>query len=174
MTNLFAGLKNAKTSERGSYFTPGKYTVKVVKGVKFRTRKNYDAFILEMQVIKSEYENAKEQAIKTLTLAGKNIDLEALESTLPLKEGSTGSWFQSLADMSIGFGALKGFAANVTGITNSEDPTFLGEVEEFLTSVVDERQSLKDAVLPLEVVQILTKEGKPFSLYRWGSMVAPA
>lgn len=171
INNMFSGLKDAKTSERGTFVPPGKYVVQIKKGVMKETRNKGPAFILELTIIKSNYEQKRDELVKVLSATGKVLELEELEKKLPLKEGASGSWFQGLRDKDIGFSSLKGFAANAMGIVNTESQDFKDEVEEWLTSVVDDRQSLAGMRLPLEVVEIETKKGTPFSLYRWGQIM---
>jgi hypothetical protein len=143
-TNLFAWLRDAKVTERGTFLQPGRYTVKVKRALWKRTRKNYDAFILEFGIITSE-------------VVGTNA------------VGSTASFFQNCSDPAVGFGSLKGFCAAITG-SNAEDPKFVEEVEPFLTSVVQDN-ALEGWLLPLEVVVIKTKAGGDFSLHKWGRKI---
>jgi hypothetical protein len=168
MDNLFKGLAAAKTSERGSFFNPGVYTVRVKNVLMKRTRKNFDAFILECTVEKSNYVSSKADAIKSF--GDKPYDLAELEKTLPNKEGTTASWFQSLQDADIGFGAIKGFAAAITA-SDPNDAEFVNGVEALMTSAVEEG-SLDGMLLPLEVVAILTKKGTQFSLHRFGAALS--
>jgi hypothetical protein len=166
MSNLFAGVRNAKTSERGAFCKPGKYTVKIKRCLNKHTRKGYDAFIVEFEIETSNYVNAKADAVRAM--GDKPYDAKALEDLLPNPEGSTASWFQSLADTDIGFGALKGFAANLLGV-KPEDPEFLDNVEGFLSEAVSDN-ALAGTVCPLEVITIKTKKGGDFSLYKFGEM----
>ena len=186
MTSLFAGLKNAKVSERGVFINEGQYKVRVVKALMKHVRKGYDAFILEFKVEESNYSAVKKLKTEGVTLTP--ADLEALEKTLPNKPGTTASWFQSLADQDIGFGALKGFAAAVMG-EDPNNPEFIEQVEQFLTEVVNgsddeiklalkEKRppngALNGCLLPLEAVIITTKKGEPFTLYRFGKLIDEA
>jgi hypothetical protein len=141
MSNLFAGLKDAKTYDRGTFLKPGIYTLKVKRAVFKRTRKNYDAFILEFEVV-----------------SAKGVDTNLT--------GTSASWFQSLADTDIGFGSLKAFAAAVTG-ADVKDPAFVDEVEGFLSGVVEDG-ALNGKILPCEVVLVDTRAGGKFSLHKWG------
>jgi len=162
--NLFAGVRNAKTSERGAFLKPGKYKVKINRVVNKRTRKNYDAFIVEFSILESQYAKKKAEAIAAL--GGREYDPATMELALPSQEGASASWFQSLADIDIGFGSLKSFAAGILGC-GSEDPEFLGSVERFLSEAVN-ANGLNGAVVPLEVVEIQTKKGGTFSLHKFG------
>ena len=62
-TSLFAGLKDAKTFERGTYMKPGQYEVRIKRAIFKKTRAKGDAFILEFTVEKSNYDEAKRKAI---------------------------------------------------------------------------------------------------------------
>lgn len=163
MGTMFAGLKDAKTSERGAFCHPGVYMVRVRKALMKRTRKNYDAFILEFTIEDSTYEADKAALVK----AGGHT--AAAEEALPNKVGSTASWFQSLADQDIGYGALKSFAAAVQGM-DVADKEFVAGVEEFLEAVV-QNNALEGVLIPLEVITIKTKSGGDFSLYKWSEVI---
>ena len=183
MGNLFAGLKTAKVSERGIYTNPGKYKVRVNKCIMKHVRKGYDAFICEFVVVESNY-----LEMRKLRTEGVNFtpeQLEALEKTLPNKPGTTSSWFQPLADKDIGFSALKGFAAAVTG-SSPEDPTFVDEVENILSEAVNGTEeeiaeakktgrppegSLNGCLLPLETFIVKTKKDADFTIYKFGQII---
>lgn len=166
-TNLFAGLREAKTFERGTFLKAGIYEVRVKRALFKKTRAKGDAFILEFVVEKSDYEAKKKSAIATL--AGQPYDLKELEKLLPNREGSSASWYQSLQDIGIGFGALKGFCASILN-QKAEDPEFIEAVEGFMNSIVSD--GVIDGVLiSVEAVQIKTKENRDFTLHRWGAIV---
>ena len=167
MGNIFSGVAAAKTSERGAFCNPGQYLVRVKRTLTKRTRKGYDAFILEFGIEKSNYAKLKEEAIKAY--GDRPYDFDALDKRLPNKEGSSASWFQSLQDQDIGFGSLKGFASSILGVS-PDNEEFLEQVEEFLSEAVNS-QALDGVILPLEVILIQTKKGADFSLYKWGKMV---
>ena len=165
--NIFAGVRNAKTSERGAFLKPGQYKVQINRVVNKRTRKNYDAFIVEFNILESQY--AKKKAEAVAALGDRAYDPATLELTLPSQAGASASWFQSLADIDIGFGSLKSFAAGLLGC-RSEDQEFLEAVERFLSEAVNSN-GLGGAIVPLEVIEIQTKKGGTFSLHKWGQDV---
>lgn len=166
MGNIFAGVSQAKTSERGAFCNPGLYKVKIKRVLLKHTRKNYDAFIVEFEILESNYTTAKADAVRSL--GDRPFDAAGLEKTLPNKVGSTASWFQSLQDKDIGFGSIKGFAARVTG-QQPESPEFCAEVEGLLEAACDPTdQAFAGWICPLEVIQIQTKKNTAFSLYQWG------
>ena len=188
MPSLFAGLKNAAVSERGTFMQAGQYKVRVTKAIMKAVRTGGHAFILEFKIEDSNY--AAQKQIRTNGVTDIAV-LETIEKTLPNKPGTTASWFQSLKDTSIGFGALKGFAAAVLG-QNPEDPEFINMVEPFLEQVVngdEEAQklaaasgkpvegALNGALLPLETIMIQTKpkpgapNGTPFTLFKFGQII---
>jgi|SRR5271157_845872 len=165
--NLFAGLKSAKTFERGTFLKPGTYAVRVKRAIFKKTRTKGDAFILEFTVEQSTYEVDKKKAIAAF---GTNpFNMQELEKLLPNPEGSTASWYQSLQDIDIGFGALKSFAASILG-QKTEDPEFIEAVEGFMNSVVNEGV-IDGMLLPVEVVQVKTKKDTDFSLHKWGQII---
>jgi hypothetical protein len=168
--NLFAGLRSAKTFERGTFLKPGSYEVRVKRAIFKKTRTKGDAFILEFTVERSTYEADKKKAIAAF---GTNpFNLQDLEKLLPNAEGTTASWYQSLQDIDIGFGALKSFAASILG-QKPEDPEFIEAVEGFMNSVVNEGV-INGMLLPVEVVQIKTKKDTDFSLHKWGPIIQDA
>lgn len=188
MGSLFAGLKDAKVTERGVFLLPGQYKVRVVKALMKQVRKGFNAFILEFKIEESNY--AEQKALRTQGVTD-IAQLDAIEKKLPNKPGTTASWYQSLQDIGIGFGALKGFAASVLG-EDPNDPQFIDEVEGFLEEVVNGSEAEKKAaalekrlpegalngsLLPLETVVIKTKpkpgapEGTDFTIYKFGKLI---
>jgi len=169
-SNLFAGLKDAKTFERGTFLKPGQYQVRVKRAIFKKTRVKGDAFIMEFTIEKSSYEEEKKKAITAL---GSNpYSLQDLEKTLPNQPGTTAAWYQSLQDQDIGFGALKSFAANILG-RKPEDPEFIDEVEGFLNGVVNDG-AINGRLIPVEASQIKTKKDTDFTLHRWGQIIEEA
>jgi hypothetical protein len=166
-SNLFAGLRDAKTFDRGTFLKAGQYVVRVKRAIFKKTRAKGDAFILEFTIEQSNYEAAKASAIKAL--AGAPYNMQELEKLLPNQAGSTASWFQSLQDMDIGFGALKSFAASILG-QKAEDPEFVEAVEGFMNSVVNEG-AIDGMLIPVEAVMIKTKKDQDFTLHKWGQIV---
>jgi hypothetical protein len=173
--NLFAGLRSAKTFERGTFLKAGAsgsavYQVRVKRAIFKKTRTKGDAFILEFTVEKSTYEADKKKAIAAFGTSPFN--LQELEKLLPNAEGTTASWYQSLQDIDIGFGALKSFAASILG-QKPEDPEFIEAVEGFMNSVVNEGV-INGMLIPVEVVQVKTKKDTDFSLHKWGPIIQEA
>jgi hypothetical protein len=167
MSNLFAGLRDAKTFERGTFLKPGQYDVRVKRAIFKKTRAKGDAFILEFVIERSNYEEAKKKAIAAF--GATPFSMQDLEKTLPNQTGSTASWFQSLQDIDIGFGALKSFAASILG-QRPEDPEFIEAVEGFMNSVVNEGV-INGVLIPVEALAIKTKENKDFTLHKWGQII---
>jgi len=181
-TGLFTGkVKGAKVTDRGTYLNPGKYAVRV-KGAQWKhCFGNYDAFILEFDIVTSSRPtNIERQANETAA------DYDARCKRAPNPVGSTATWFQSCKNAEVGFGALKGFAARVTG-SNPEDPEFIEAVEPFLDEVVNgsmgengertDKGKLNGVLIPVEVIVIKTKpkpgfpEGGDFSKHNWESAI---
>jgi hypothetical protein len=169
-SNLFAGLKSAKTFERGTFLKAGSYNVRVKRAIFKKTRTKGDAFILEFTIEQSTYETDKKKAI---TAFGTNpFNMQELEKLLPNAEGTTASWYQSLQDLDIGFGALKSFASSILG-QKPEDPEFVEAVEGFMNSVVNEGV-INGMLIPVEVVIVKKKDGGDFSLHKWGQIIQDA
>jgi len=165
--NLFAGLKEAKTFERGVWLKEGQYLVRVKRALFKETRKSGDAFILEFTIEQSSYEKAKKDALKALE--GQTFNLQELEKILPNAVGTTASWFQKLQDKDIGYGALKSFAAAILGM-DPNDPEFVDQVEGFLEAVCREG-AIDGKLIPVEAVVVQTKKGEDFTRHNWGKIV---
>lgn len=166
-SNLFAGLREAKTFERGVWLKEGTYEVRVKRALFKKTRAKGDAFIMEFTIEKSSYEEQKRKAIAAF--GATPFSMQELEKTLPNQPGSTASWYQSLKDIDIGFGALKSFAASILG-QKPEDPEFIEAVEGFMNAVVNEG-AINGMLIPVEVVTIKTKKDEDFSLHKWGQVI---
>jgi len=165
--SLFAGLRDAKVTERGVWLREGLYEVRVKRGFYKITRAKGDAFILEFTIEKSNYEDAKRKAVTAL--GNTPYDMMALEKMLPNQAGTSASWYQALKDKDVGFGALKGFCAAILG-EKPEDPKFLEEVEGFMAAVCDDGV-INGMLIPVEVVQVKTRENKDFSRHNWGKII---
>lgn len=170
MGNLFAGLRDAKTFERGVWLREGFYEVRVKRALFKKTRAKGDAFILEFTIEKSNYDDAKKKAIAAF--GNQPFDMVGLEKLLPNQIGTTASWYQSLKDIDIGFGALKGFAASILG-QKPEDPEFIAAVEGFMDSVVNDG-ALNGMLIPVEAVTVKTKKDEDFTLHKWGQIIDQA
>ena len=166
-SNLFAGLRDAKTFDRGTWLKAGQYEVRVKRAIFKKTRAKGDAYILEFVVEKSTYEVDKKKAIAAFGTTP--FDMKELEKALPNQVGTTASWYQSLKDMDIGFGALKAFAASILG-QKPEDPEFIEAVEGFMNAVVNEG-AINGMLIPVEVVTVKTKADTDFSLHKWGQII---
>jgi len=161
--SLFAGLKTAKTFERGTFLRPGQYVVRVKRAIFKKTRAKGDAFILEFAIERSNYDAAKQAAVAS---GAYNAEVE---KTLPNQVGSTASWYQSLQDMDIGFGALKSFASEILGM-KADDPEFIEQVEGFMDAVVNDG-AINGMLIPVEAVMVKTKKDTDFTLHRWGQII---
>src|SRR5271169_537156 len=170
--NLFAGLRGATVSDRAPWLREGQYVIRVKRAIWKVTRTKGDAFILEVMVERSNYQTVKKKHLDTLgpTLVTPLV-MADLEKILPNQEQTSASWYQSLKDREVGFGAVKGFAANILGVP-SEDPKFLDEVEPFMQAVV-QAGAINGMLIPVEVVTTKTKKGEDFSLHKWGQIIVP-
>jgi hypothetical protein len=169
VSNLFAGLKSAKTSEKGVWLKPGgNYEVRVKKAIYKKTRSKGDAFILEFMIEKSNYDAMKAKAIAAF--GNTPFSMQDLEKTLPNQAGTTASWYQSMADLDIGFGALKSFAASILG-QKPDDPEFVEAVEGFMNAVVNDN-AITGMLLPVETVGIKTvAKDADFTRHNWGQII---
>ena len=173
-SNLFAGLREAKTFERGTWLKGSdsgfQYKIRVKKAIFKKTRAKGDAFILEFKIEESNYEIAKKKTIEAF--GSTPFNMADLEKILPNQVGSSASWYQSMKDIDIGFGALKSFAACILG-QKPEDPEFIEQVEGFMNSVVSDG-IIDGMLIPVEVVNVKTKADTDFSLHKWGQIIEEA
>ena len=173
--NLFAGLRDAKTFDRGVWLKTGTYAVRVKRALMKQTRAKGPAYILEFLIERSTYENDKKHAVAAMGTTP--FDMKELEKLLPNQVGTTASWYQSLKDMDVGFGALKSFAAGILG-QKPDDPEFVEMVEGFMNATVNGDPEdpthtgvLNGMLIPVEVVNVQKKDGGDFSLHKWGQIV---
>lgn len=186
VVSMFGGqLKDKKVSEKGTQCNAGKYTVKVTKVVmKDKVRKTgAPAYIVEFDILKS---SRPAEIPRYPSESSEEYELRLKKA--PNAVGTSATWFQNLADQDVGLGALKGFAAGITG-SDWRDPEFVEDVESFLTQTVkgepdEDGHFIEGApsvilgwVLPLEVVEIMTKPSKefpvghPFGVYKFGAKI---
>lgn len=157
MGGIFSGAKGMKLSESGVFFTaPFKGEVRVDRVVHKQGRKGV-FYIVEATVV-----SVAQSATNPKT--GKYTD----------NVGDKRSWVQSLKDQDVGFRAVKQFCLAASGIDSksSDDAErakeFENECEDIMSSSCTDG-IFNGAVLPLEVIEIITKEKKqPFALHMWG------
>jgi len=172
ITNLFPGLRDAKTVTKTPYLRPGKYEVQVRRASYFPVLAGGHGFVLEFNILKSNYEDKLTEALKALT--GQPYKLEELNKTLPNKVDTIASWYVAIKPgvqgQQLGWGNLKQFAADITS-TDVDSPDFLAEVEMFISQIV-QLGALNGAVLPVETFYTKTKAGGDFTRHVWGSMIS--
>jgi hypothetical protein len=164
-TGLFvgSGLKNASVTVRSAKLTEGRYVVRVT-GAAWKTVRmpaGSKKFFLEFVVVQSNRPDVI-QRLENESAA----DYDARCAKAPTPVGTSASWGQSCADMDVGFGALKGFVAAITG-SNPEDPAFIDLVEPLLDQIIGDN-ALKGSLLPVETLATVTKNGFPFVRHTWG------
>ena len=164
-THLFvgSGLKNASVTVRQAKLTEGRYKVRVT-GATWKTVRmpaGSKKFFLEFVVEESNRPDVIERFANE-----SSADYDARLAKAPTPVGTTASWGQSCADMAVGFGALKGFVANITG-SDAEDPEFIDQVEGILEKIVQEN-ALKGSLLPVETTATVTQNGFPFMRHTFG------
>jgi hypothetical protein len=167
---MFAGLRSAKVSDKGVWLREGKYLIRVKRGVYKQTRKKGDAFILEFQIEKSNYDEVKQKTLTAFAQANQPVPMAELEKLLPNKAGTSASWYQSLKDMDVGFGSLKGFASSILGCP-SEDPAFIEAVEGFMAQVCATPGAIDGMLIPVEVITVQKGDGGDFSRHVWEKIV---
>lgn len=148
--SAFAGLQSAQVFEKGVFLETGVYSLQIDKVILKDTRKSGSALIAEA------------------------IILESNNPKYPV--GSKASWFQSLRDKDVAFGAIKQFIYSVLGkelprdkeeITTKIDPN----IEALIVRAVEEN-CLRGAKVRVQVTNKKTQKGLDFSahlFYPWGT-----
>lgn len=149
----FAGLKRAKLTERGEYFTPGVYRIAIERTL-FKDTRNGDAWIVEARVIESNRE----------AVLGENPKHE----NPPAPVGSKRTWFQGFKDKDVAMNSIFAFLVAVMGLDSKKDKAFIeGEfqdaAEDIAEAATGEDNVLEDFEVGLNVVQTTTKKGTEFS-----------
>ncbi len=146
---LWAGLKDAQTFDRGTFFKPGSYTLKIVNCLTKQTVKSGEGFIVEFEV---------------------------LETTDPTNHpvGSKASWFQKMANVPVAFGAIKEFLAAVYGYPLSQPvykarfETEMGpQLEAYAAAASDGRNHLAGQIVKVQTEQTKTQRGGDFTRHMW-------
>jgi len=143
----------------------------------------YKAFILEFTIVSSN---------RPATIPRESnetaVEYDARVKRAPNAAGTRASWFQSCKDKDIGFGAIKGFIADITE-SNPEDPEFVAGVEQEFDEIINGSKNEKGErvnngaingmLVPIEVYTIMTKpkpnfpDGTPFSKHAFGAVRNP-
>lgn len=143
---VFSGLSSAKVFERGVYLNPGNYTLQIENCLVKETRKSGNGFIVEMTVLSADGEGAN-----------------------PV--GSKATWFQSLKDKDVAFGAIKealyaflgyDYSTQKEEIAKDIDPNIESLIEEAIT-----KNALKGSKVGCTVKMKKTQKGLDFSQHHW-------
>lgn len=114
----FAGLKNAKPSDKGVYLSPGEYDVEIIKCQVIHTRGKGDAFVADFKLIASQEKRP-----------------EGAPQNHPV--GSIRNYYQGLQDTDVAWPELKRFAYAVLGAASAEDKAKVDENVESLFQAID-------------------------------------
>jgi hypothetical protein len=173
VTNMFAGLRDAKTTTKGAYLRPGRYEVRVTGVVYIPVFAGGNAFIVNFVIERSNYEESLATAIRAL--GGAPYNLRDLDKTMPNKVGEAAGWYVGLKpnpkDIQQGWGNIKRFAAEICD-EDPESPGFHSQVEMFVSAIV-QTGALNGALLPVDVVNVKKKDGGDFSAHNWAKMIQP-
>ncbi len=146
---LWSGLKDAQTFDRGTYLNPGNYTLKVVNCLTKQTQKSGEGFIVEFEI---------------------------LESSDPVNHavGTKASWFQSLKNVQVAFGAVKEFLAAVYGYQLGTAPgkaKFEAEmgpqIEAYAAAASDGRNNLAGQIVKVQTQMVKTQKQTDFTRHTW-------
>lgn len=146
-------LKNAEVFGRGQYLKADfSYKLKLLKMFTIKTRNKGEAFI---------------------------VDFEVMESTCPeIPAGQVRNWYQSLADESIAFPAIKEFLLFLFDIDQSDEEAveeFEEKMEEIMESGADDSwkskapsdHPLNGMYIQVETSEKQTKKGSDFTVHSW-------
>lgn len=144
----WSGLKDAQTFDRGTYFKPGAFTLKVLNCLTKQTQKSGEGFIVEFEV---------------------------METSDPVNHavGSKGSWFQSLKNQQVAFGAVKEFLAAVYGYDLRGpgkalfEAQMVPQIEAYAAAASDGRNNLAGRLVRLQTEQVMTLKNTPFTRHTW-------
>lgn len=130
---LWAGLNAATVFENGVYFGTGIFDVEIVRCLSKQTQKSGLAFIVECEVLTST--NPEHPA------------------------GSKRTWFQSMKNTNVGFGAVAGFLLAVFGLENNtaRKQDFFPYLELFMGRVTGPENVLSGVVVHVECTMIKTQ-----------------
>lgn len=150
----FVGLGGIRTNQGGLYFLKGDYEV-TIDEVKFITnRKKKDCFIISARVDKSTNPDRAPGCKPSQVITIREDIRETCMSN------------------------VKQFASAILGIDDPDayEPENGVDVDQFwddtLEQLVSDEQPAKGIKIKLNVTEILTKEGKPFSKHFWGPVIA--
>lgn len=144
---LWSGLKDAQTFDRGTFFKPGAYTLKIVNCLTKQTVKSGEGFIVEFEI---------------------------METSDPVNHpvGSKASWFQKLANVPVAFGAIKEFLAAVYGFDlrtqKAQFDAQMGpQIEAYAAAASDGRNNLAGQIVKVQTEQVKTQKGGDFTRHAW-------
>jgi len=141
-----SGLKNAKTFERGAYLGVGAYQLQIGKFVlragEKATRKSGDALIVEFEVKRT--------------------------SNPAHPVGSKATWYQSLKDKDVAYGAIKEFLYAVLKAETKEQQALVDEtIEKVLDDAIDNGK-LNGFVVDVQTSMKKTAgRGLDFTVHAW-------
>ena len=147
---MFKGVNEAKVYDKGVYMEPGhNWVLKFEKAIAKETRASGNAFIVEFSVIESTCSAAPPGAKRT--------------------------WFQSMKDKDVAFGAIKEFMralCNVNPDSKHEVEEFDNGLEEILELATEfegdaDQHPLVGCKIRCETRTVKTKKGEDFTLHAW-------
>ena len=151
----FKGLNSAKMTDRGIPLPEGDYLLEIERVVAIETQEKGDAFIANFRVLEAAHPDKVQEASR-------------------VKAGATGhNWYQKILPglkRETSLGAIKAFCLAVLGVPKDNKEAVdaaSAELEESMDSVTGPEQSFKGCKVRCNVVQITTKEGKPFHLHQF-------
>ena len=142
--SYFNGLGGVTVRKGGVYFLPGNYLVEIVKVHIFDTRKRETMFC---------------------------VDCKVLESDNPERPvGSSPTWMVKMS-LDSAFGNIKGFIAAAIGKDDPNAPDITPkEWEDTAELAISAANPLAGMKVRAECLNILTKDNKPFTQVRWGTV----
>jgi len=149
--SVWANIATAEVFERGSYFQPGAYDVRVVRCLLKDTRKSGLGFIVELEILNSN--NPSHQI------------------------GSKATFFQGMKNQMTAMSSVKEFMIALWGL-DPRDPRVKTELEPVLAQIMDQATGpenvLQGRCLHLDTHMIKTKERQmDFTVHKWAPYTGP-
>jgi len=163
---LFDGIGNAEIYERGKYMPPGfRGVVEIKKTIGKVTRASGVAFIVEVKVITVDRPGDKVLAEDKVTWVEHDLG--------PVRVGEKRTWYQSMNDKDIAFGAIMAWAAACACLEAGQKeeiekeiaPTLEDDLEHATNNPAD--NDYIEGLVYLQTEYHKTQKGKDFTRYDW-------
>lgn len=144
--NLWAGLNNAPTFERGTFFKPGTYDLQIDKIQLKQSQKSGLIFLVETEIVTS---NNPDHAV-----------------------GSSATWIQKMVDKNIALPAVKGFLYALLSLDAHTDASRIATefdpyLEQAMDRITSEHNPFSGWYIHLEATMKKTQRQTDFTVHNW-------